>query len=134
MHDATSIVENYKDIVMRKYALFTGRATRSEFWYFVLVNLIISIIVGVFGKFLQSLYSLIVLVPSLAVAVRRLHDIGKSGWWLLLVLIPIIGWIILIVFYATDTEARDNQYGPNPKAATSPAPAPAPVTPPTPEA
>jgi uncharacterized membrane protein YhaH (DUF805 family) len=65
--------------------------------------------------FLSGLYGLVAFIPSLAVAVRRLHDTGKSGWWLLIVLAPFVGWIILIVFFIQDSQPFDNQYGPNPK-------------------
>ncbi|SFA69755.1 MULTISPECIES: DUF805 domain-containing protein [unclassified Bacillus (in: firmicutes)] len=107
--------------VLKNYVVFHGRARRKEYWMFVLVNVIISIIlssieaVADLPKFLSTLYSLAVLLPSLAVGVRRLHDIGKSGWWLLLSLIPIIGGIILLVFMCQDSQESDNQYGANPK-------------------
>ena len=108
--------------VLKKYATFTGRATKAEFWYFILFNMIINIILmisvkifGNFGLFLYVIYSLAVFIPSLAVGARRLHDIGKSGWWLLLDLIPLIGLIVLFVWFVTDSK-EDNQYGPNPKA------------------
>lgn len=111
--------------VLKKYAVFEGRATRSEYWYFVLFNLLISIAIGIVegalfkgSALLGNLYSLALLVPSLAVGARRLHDIGKSGWWMLIALIPIVGWIMLIVWYATDTQLASNEYGPNPKEAT----------------
>ncbi len=111
--------------VLKKYAEFSGRATRQQFWMFVLINLLISIAVGIIGgilhtKILGNLYSLALLIPSLAVGARRLHDMGKSGWWQLLMLIPILGWIIMIVFLATDTQPIDNQYGPNPKGGNTP--------------
>ena len=106
--------------VLKKYATFTGRATRAEFWYFILFNTIVSFILaildGIFGTngVFYGIYVLAVLIPTLAVEVRRLHDIGKSGWWLLISMIPIIGIIVLIVWFATDSK-EDNQYGPNPK-------------------
>lgn len=107
---------------LQKYVEFEGRARRTEFWTFVLVNFCISIILSVldatigmgFG-FIGTLFSLAILLPSIAVAVRRLHDIGKEGWWILIGLIPIIGWIILLYFYIQDSEAGANAYGPNPK-------------------
>ncbi len=105
---------------LKKYAVFSGRSSRAEFWYFVLFNLIISILMsvisGVFGdskNILGYLYSLAVLVPGLAVSVRRMHDIGKSGWMLLVVLIPLVGWIWLIVLYARKGDVGDNKYGPS---------------------
>ncbi|MFC5468225.1 DUF805 domain-containing protein [Cohnella suwonensis] len=108
--------------VLQNYAVFQGRARRKEYWMFVLVNVIISIVLGIVeaivgvDSLLSGLYSLAIIVPSLAVGARRLHDIGKSGWWQLIGLIPIIGLIILLIFYCTDS-VGDNQYGPNPKAA-----------------
>lgn len=112
--------------VLKKYAVFSGRAQRVEFWYFVLFNIIVSIIltildimIGTFNEqagsgILSGIYSLGVIIPSIAVGTRRLHDIGKSGWWQLIALIPIIGAIVLIVWFATDSK-QDNQYGKNPK-------------------
>jgi uncharacterized membrane protein YhaH (DUF805 family) len=98
---------NYYIMVLKKYAEFKGRAGRAEFWYFVLFNAIASIvcsiissIIGDHKNVLGNLYSLAVFVPSLAVGMRRLHDIGKSGWYTLLGLIPIIGWIWLIILFA----------------------------------
>jgi uncharacterized membrane protein YhaH (DUF805 family) len=109
--------------VMKNYAEFNGRARRKEYWMFVLINTIISIILSIIESILHIsnvislLYSLAIMIPSLAVGARRLHDTGKSGWWQLIGLIPIIGAIILIVFMATDSSEGDNQYGPNPKTA-----------------
>lgn len=108
--------------VLKKYAVFEGRSTRSEFWYFVLFNFLIAVAIGIVegvifrgSMVLGILYSLAVFIPGLAVTVRRLHDIGKSGWWILIWLIPLIGWIVLLVFYVTDSEPGVNAYGPNPK-------------------
>jgi len=112
---------NYYTEVLQKYTVFSGRARRAEFWMFTLINFIIGIVlyavdmaIGL-GGVLQGLYSLATLLPSLAVGCRRLHDIGRSGWWLLIVLIPIIGWIVLILWYAKDSDPGPNAYGPNPK-------------------
>lgn len=121
--------------VLRNYAGFNGRARRREFWMFVLLNALFSSLFitldsflgmsysiptgyeGVFIKYgyLQIAYGLLIFIPSLAVAVRRLHDIGKSGWMLFLVLIPIVGWILLIILHLQDSQPGANQYGPNPK-------------------
>lgn len=107
--------------VLTNYVGFQGRARRKEYWMFVLFNIIISIVLGIIeavigtNQVLSFIYSLAILLPSLAVAFRRLHDTGKSGWWLLIGLIPLIGSIILLVFFCTDSDANDNQYGPNPK-------------------
>jgi len=108
--------------VWKNYAVFQGRARRKEYWMFFLFNLIISIVLSIvesligLNSVLTGLYSLAVLLPSLGVGVRRLHDSGRSGWWLLISLIPVIGTIILIVFLCQDSEANDNQHGANPKA------------------
>ncbi|KPL17442.1 MAG: hypothetical protein AMS26_01020 [Bacteroides sp. SM23_62] len=106
--------------VLKKYAVFSGRARRKEYWYFVLFNLIIYIILSIIdyainSAILSTIYSLGVLIPSIAVAVRRLHDTNRTGWWLLIGLIPIIGWIVLIIFMVLDSQKGENQYGPNPK-------------------
>ena len=112
---------------LKKYAVFSGRARRKEYWFFALWYLIImiglAIIDGVLGLHiggagvLQTLYGLAILIPSLAVTVRRLHDTGRTGWWVLIVLIPIIGFIVLLVFMCLDSEPGENQHGPSPKAA-----------------
>jgi len=113
--------------VLRKYTVFAGRAQRAEYWYFVLINLLINIGLSLLDDalgmkspdfnlgLLGGIYSLAVLVPSLAVSVRRLHDTGRSGWWLLIGLVPVIGFIVLLVFMATDSHPGANTYGPNPK-------------------
>jgi uncharacterized membrane protein YhaH (DUF805 family) len=108
--------------VLKNYVGFSGRARRKEYWMFYLFNaiamIILAIIDNIIGTYslLYGLYSLAVLLPSLAVAFRRLHDIGRSGAWILIGLIPLIGAIILLVFACTDSQPDDNQYGPNPKA------------------
>ncbi|TDI63856.1 MAG: DUF805 domain-containing protein [Bacteroidetes bacterium] len=113
--------------VLKQYADFNDRARRKEYWMFVLFNLIFSVIAmildNVFGIAMEGIgygplygiYLLAIILPSLAVAVRRLHDIGKSGWMILITLIPLIGGIWLLVLLATDSNPGDNQYGPNPK-------------------
>lgn len=108
--------------VLKQYVGFSGRAQRKEYWMFVLFNMIAMIILTVLDKvigtepLLYGLYSIAVLLPSLAVSIRRLHDSGKSGAWILIGLIPFIGAIVLLVFMCTDSQPNDNQYGPNPKA------------------
>ena len=109
--------------VLKKYAEFNGRARRMEYWMFFLFNCIIASVLwagSMFllhrGMWLYMLYSLAVLIPGIAVSVRRLHDTNKSGWWLLISLIPFVGAIILLVFFFMDSQPGDNQYGPNPKA------------------
>ena len=99
--------------VLKQYADFDGRARRSEYWYFALINGLISFAIGLISGFigfplLGTLYSLAVLIPGIAVAVRRMHDVGKSGWF---ILIPIYN--IILAF--TDSDSGDNKYGPNPK-------------------
>lgn len=106
---------------LKMYVEFTGRSRRKNYWMFMLVNIVISVVLQVvenllFGSsYLGWLYSLALFLPSLGLGVRRLHDISKSGWFLLLGFIPLIGAIILIVFAAQDSKPGDNQYGPNPK-------------------
>ena len=99
---------------MNNYATFDGRATRSEYWYFNLCYLILFLLVLMVNETMASVVTLILLVPSLAVTSRRLHDIGKSGWFQLLIFIPLIGAIILLYWYVQDSEAA-NEHGPNPK-------------------
>ena len=106
--------------VLRKYAVFSGRARRKEYWMFGLVNIIISIVIFTIGIFaginkILSLYILATIIPSIAVATRRLHDTGRSGWWLLLNFLPIIGPIIVLIWMVKDSDEGENQYGPNPK-------------------
>lgn len=107
--------------VLKKYAVFEGRARRMEYWMFVLVNLIISIVLAIIEFVLGSpgvigwLYALAVLIPGIAVSVRRLHDTDRSGWWLLLALIPLIGAIVLLVFMLQEGGPGTNRFGPNPK-------------------
>lgn len=109
--------------VLRQYADFEGRARRTEYWMFALFNIIIAFVLGfveglVGGPgILGFLYGLAVLLPGIAVSVRRLHDTGKSGWLLLIAFIPLIGAIVLLVFMVMDSQPGDNQYGPNPKMA-----------------
>mgnify|MGYP003292762906 CR=1 FL=1 len=108
--------------VLKQYTDFSGRARRREYWMFVLFNMIIAIVAsvldGVIGTvgIISGLYSLGVLLPSLAVCVRRLHDIGKSGWNVLWSFLPILGAILLLVWFCKEGQPGDNQWGPNPKA------------------
>jgi len=111
---------------LKKYAVFEGRARRREYWFFalfvVLISVVLTIIDAMIGTMtsqgagiLSGLFCLAVLIPSLAVGARRLHDTGRSGWWLLIGLIPFIGAIVLIVFFLLDSQPGTNAYGPNPK-------------------
>jgi uncharacterized membrane protein YhaH (DUF805 family) len=111
----------FLDVIKNKYAQFDGRARREEYWMYFLFYILIYIGIGIVGymihmMFLDSIFSLALLIPSIAVTARRLHDINRSGWWQLIGIIPIIGWIIVIIWYATDSNSGSNQYGPNPKA------------------
>jgi uncharacterized membrane protein YhaH (DUF805 family) len=92
-----------------KYATFTCTASRSEFWWFWLFTVVASIVLDKLSGTLNGIFALATLVPSVAVACRRLHDTDRSGWWQLLVFVPIIGWIALLVFYVQ--ESRPNRYG-----------------------
>ena len=107
----------------KQFADFSGRARRKEYWYFLLFNLIIGTVFGIidillYTEVFTTVVALVVLIPGIAVAVRRMHDIGKSGWMLLIALIPIIGAIWLLVLLATDSDPGENQYGTNPKEVT----------------
>ncbi len=120
---------NWFLLVLKKYAVFSGRAQRAEYWYFILFYVLIliglSMIDGTTGTFdpetgmglLSGLFSLATFIPSIAVGVRRLHDTGRSGWWLLISFIPLIGAIVLIIFFVQDSASGENAYGPNPKTA-----------------
>jgi len=117
---------------LRRYAEFTGRSRRQEYWMFflfvMLVTIGLSIVEGIIGLrigdagILSGLFSLAVLIPGIAVGIRRLHDIDRSGWWLLIGLVPLVGAIVLIVFMATRGTAGDNRFGADP-IANSPLPA-----------
>lgn len=113
---------NWYIAVLKKYAVFSGRAGRTEYWMFVLFNFIFSLAASLIGiltfgilYIVAIVYGLAVLVPALAVGVRRLHDVGKSGWYYFIILIPIAGPIWFLVLMCTDSQPGDNQYGPNPK-------------------
>jgi len=113
--------------VLKQYADFSGRARRKEYWMFALFNMIFIIVAMILDNVLgltvgelpyglfYFLYALVILIPGLAVSVRRLHDVGKSGWMLLISLIPIVGGIWLLVLMLTDSNPGDNEYGVNPK-------------------
>jgi len=120
---------NWYLAVLKKYLEFGGRASRTEFWMFALFNFIVSMVLAVIDNvigtktaqgigILGAIYGLAVLLPYLGVGARRLHDTGRSGWWLLLLLIPFIGWVVLLIFYVLESQAGENQYGPSPHPAT----------------
>jgi uncharacterized membrane protein YhaH (DUF805 family) len=114
-------MEWYLKVIKENYANFNGRARRKEFWMFVLFNVIFEIIAsvidGILGTYIvfSMIYGLAILVPAIAVTVRRLHDIGKSGFWIFIEFIPLIGWIWLLILLAQEGMPGPNEYGPNPK-------------------
>ncbi|HHQ4620284.1 DUF805 domain-containing protein [Aeromonas veronii] len=117
---------NWYISVLKQYAVFSGRARRTEYWMFVLCNVIVMLLLGMVDKLIggdneliSSIYSLAVLLPSLAVAARRLHDTDRSAWWLLLGLIPVIGTLVLIYFMVCNSQQGPNRFGDDPKAAPS---------------
>ena len=123
---------NYYVEALKKYSDFGGRAMRVEYWTFYLVNFAVSLGISIIGalsgggaaaalNMVGWIYSLAVLVPGVAVTVRRLHDTNHSGWWTLIVFVPLIGVIILLIWVLTDSQPGANQYGPNPKQPAKPA-------------
>ena len=116
--------------VLKNYTNFSGRARRKEYWMFTLFNVIFAVAAVLLDNLLglafegigygpvYGLYLLATFIPGIAVSVRRLHDVDKSGWMILIGLIPLIGAIWLLVLFATEGTPGDNQYGPNPKAVT----------------
>ena len=117
--------------VLKNYATFSGRARRKEYWMFFLISALISIVLTLLDILLgtysveyeaglfSGLYSLLILIPSIAVVVRRLHDTDRSGWWILISLIPLIGVIVLFLFICLDSQPGTNRFGANPKEAAS---------------
>ena len=121
--------------VFSNFATFSGRARRSEYWWFILFNMIVSAVLSRTGKQvpmelageiimvkqskLLSIYQLVVFLPGLAVMVRRLHDVGKSGWCYFWILLPVAGWIMILIWLCREGEHRTNRFGPDPKAPAS---------------
>lgn len=121
------------DTLKNRYAEFDGRATRSEYWYYFLFYLLLIFTAKVLdtyvlnpilgmtieeasqGGFIQVIIALALIVPTIALGIRRLHDIGKTGWWMLIGLVPIVGFVVLMYFYITDSQPETNKYGTNPK-------------------
>ena len=111
--------------VLKQYTRFNGRARRKEYWYFGLINFFIYLLLSFLDRAIASqstgigllwaIYFLGIFLPSLAVTIRRLHDIGKSGWWYLISLVPIVGSLILLCFLVQDSEPGANRFGRNPK-------------------
>ncbi len=115
--------------VLKNYAVFSGRARRKEYWFFTLISSVVVVFFSVIDNqmgwklgedagFLGTLYGVAVIVPSIAVTVRRLHDTDRSGWWILIGLIPLVGAIVLLVFLILKGNEGDNRFGPDPKAET----------------
>jgi uncharacterized membrane protein YhaH (DUF805 family) len=118
-HTTMNAFDYYKNAFTKKYADFNGRARRSEYWYFVLFNTLVAIVAAIIDSVIgfpivYLVYALASIIPSIAVAVRRMHDTNKSGWYLLLSLIPLVG-LIVIYFLVMDSDEGENKYGPNPK-------------------
>ncbi|MGG5807908.1 DUF805 domain-containing protein [Falsiroseomonas sp. CW058] len=121
---------NFGDAVrtcLNNYVTLSGRARRSEFWYFFLFQMLMQFAAGVLDAAILGgsgavgmLVSLGLLLPSIAVAVRRLHDTGRSGWWLLIALVPLIGWIVLVIFYVGRGEDGPNRFGADPRGTVLP--------------
>jgi uncharacterized membrane protein YhaH (DUF805 family) len=112
--------------VLRNYVGFRGRARRKEYWMFILVNLVLTGVLSILDKMLglkiaadegmlTTIYGLLIMLPSWAVQFRRLHDTDRSAWWLLLVLIPIIGWIVILIFNCQNGTPGENRFGSDPK-------------------
>ena len=116
-------------MALKKYAVFSGRSRRREFWFFMLFYVIIVFVLAYLDAaiglttsergagILSTVFVLAMLIPGLALTVRRLHDTGRTGWWVLIGFVPLIGNIVLLVFMCLDSESGANQYGPAPKAA-----------------
>lgn len=111
---------------LHQYAVFTGRARRAEYWWFFLFTVLVSMAAGIIDQmlhtmtqlgvgFIGTVASLALLLPELAVTVRRLHDTDRSGWWLLAFLIPIAGFVLWLVFMLSDGSPQPNRFGPSPK-------------------
>jgi len=114
-------VEGYVE-ALHKYARFGGRSRRKEYWFFALFNFLIGLALGVVDVFaglgfISLVFALAVFLLALAVTIRRLHDTGRSGWWVLFSFVPVIGFLVLLFFMVQDSEAGANRYGPNPKEA-----------------
>jgi uncharacterized membrane protein YhaH (DUF805 family) len=111
------LINAWKLVVVERYAVFEGRAGRAEYWWFVLANFLLFLVLSILGQAISVFYvvyfvaSLALIIPSLAAAIRRLHDTGRSGWWLLIGLVPLVGWIILLVFLASEGTPESNEFG-----------------------
>lgn len=134
-------MNDYLNVIRNHYADFRGRARRREYWTFYLINTLISVVLSLpslvqvvtapdpetvtpsglalLSLIAAGLYSLFMLIPSLAVSVRRLHDTGRSGWWYLINFVPLVGGLILLIFLVLDSQPGANRWGPNPKGQTA---------------
>lgn len=106
--------------VLKNYAVFSGRARRKEYWMFMLFNIIVTCIIAVIDSamgtvILGVIYALAVFIPSIGVSIRRLHDTNRSGWWLLIAFLPLIGSLVLLVFFVLEGTAGENSHGVDPK-------------------
>jgi len=118
-----SFTDGVQTALISKYVDFSGRARRSEYWWFALFNFLAGLIASVIDlaldtRIVEYVVTLGLFLPSLSVAARRLHDVGRTAWWLLLMLVPFLGWIALLIFWVMDSEPGDNRFGPNPKGLT----------------
>lgn len=115
-----TFTEAIQKALVQNYCNFDGRASRSEYWWYALFTFILSAAISLicgrdtFGEIVSCIVSLALLLPGLGLAVRRLHDIGNSGWWIFIALIPLIGWIWLLIKLATNSQMTPNEYGPVP--------------------
>lgn len=100
--------------VLKNFAVIDGRAGREEYWHFTLINIVVCIALYASYNSLWAIYALAVLVPGITVSIRRLHDIGRSGWWFLIAFVPVVG-IVYLIFMLQDGMHGENQYGFNPK-------------------
>lgn len=106
--------------VLKKYAVFSGRARRKEYWMFTLIYTVIAIVLSVVdmavigSNILVPILTVALFLPALGVTIRRLHDTGRTGWWVLISIVPLVGLIVMLVFLCSDG-GDTNKYGPNPK-------------------
>ena len=112
--NSVSFIEAIK-LFFRNFTNFNGRSRRSEYWWVCLFNMIVSTAITMILPDIAWIWSVVIFVPTLSLCVRRLHDIGKSGWWYLIALIPLVGAIILIIWFCKDSSPDANQWGPSPK-------------------
>lgn len=106
--------------VLKRYSDFSGRSRRKEYWMFILINALVGFVIGIVDGLLGTLiltgiYYLVVLLPTVAVSIRRLHDTGRPGWWILVSFVPIVGWIAIVYLTVQDSDVGENAYGPSVK-------------------